>query len=727
MPDPSTRPPVIRFGVFEVDLRAGELRKSGLKTKLQEQPFQILAMLLERPGELVTREEIQKKLWSEDTFVDFEHSLATAIKKLREALGDSADNPRFVETLPRRGYRFIYPVAPVSPPAANVGAVGAHTGVGATRGVAQGEAAPRPYKVLALAVGIVVATLAVLLALNVAGLRDRILHRSAPPLPPMRVVPFTSFPGHERGARFSPDGNQIAFVWDSEKEDNGDIYIKLIGAEKPLRLTTDPGQDMSPAWSSDGRYVAFCRSLEGQGAIYVIPALGGPERKLVSSVVDCAGLDWSPDGKSLAYSDRRPGQESFGIFLLAVENPEDRRALTSPSGPNTTQDSPRFSPDGLNVAFIGSVGPVATSEIYVVGMAGGEPRRLTADNAWINDLDWTPDGAYIIFSSNRQGTSRLWKVRASGGKPEALPVGQQDATQARVSRDGHRLAYTQRSVDTNIWRYEVLRVPGRSEPPTKLIASTRGDEEQQFSPDGRRIVFGSTRSGNQEIWVCDSDGSNPRQLTFFAGPGTGTPRWSPDGRQIVFDSSPQGHGDIFVVSAEGGRSRRLTTESSTDCVASWSRDGRWIYFASDRTGTWQVWKMSAEGGGGVQVTKQGGFAAFESFDGKTLYYAKGQDRPGLWKVPLEGGEETQVLPQPAALLWGYWDLTAEGIYFYNADTKAIEFFRFATHRVTQIVKPEKRPPLTQPGLAVSPDGRWILYAEVDQEASDIMLVENFRW
>ncbi len=110
MPHSSPSPPVIRFGVFDVDLRSGELRKSGVRIKLQEQPFQILAMLLERPGEIVTREEIQKKLWSEDTFVDFEHSLATAVKKVREALDDSADNPRFIETMPRRGYRFIAPV-----------------------------------------------------------------------------------------------------------------------------------------------------------------------------------------------------------------------------------------------------------------------------------------------------------------------------------------------------------------------------------------------------------------------------------------------------------------------------------------------------------------------------------------------------------------------------------------------------------------------------------------
>ncbi len=116
-PAASTNARSICFGVYELDLKAGELRRQGVKVKLQEQPFQILLMLLERPGEVVTREEIQQKLWPADTFVDFEHGINAAVKRLREALGDSAENPRFVETLTRRGYRFIYPVAPVSPPA----------------------------------------------------------------------------------------------------------------------------------------------------------------------------------------------------------------------------------------------------------------------------------------------------------------------------------------------------------------------------------------------------------------------------------------------------------------------------------------------------------------------------------------------------------------------------------------------------------------------------------
>jgi Tol biopolymer transport system component len=254
-----------------------------------------------------------------------------------------------------------------------------------------------------------------------------------------------------------------------------------------------------------------------------------------------------------------------------------------------------------------------------------------------------------------------------------------------------------------------------------------GNDSPQYSPDGRRIVFASDRSGSTEIWVCESDGSNPLQLTSFGGPLAGTPRWSPDGRQIAFDARPGGRAAIYVVSVQGGRPRRLTTGASNDVTPSWSRDGKWIYFASDRTGSWQAWRMPAEGGQAVQVTKKGGLAAFESPDGKTLYYAKGQNAPGLWKLPVQGGEETPVLEQLGAGYWDYWAVMEDGIYFYDAGTKAFEFFSFATRKITRIAKPEKEPFRHNAGFSVSPDGRWILCSQIDQDMSNIMLVENFRW
>jgi Tol biopolymer transport system component/tRNA A-37 threonylcarbamoyl transferase component Bud32 len=549
--------------------------------------------------------------------------------------------------------------------------------------------------------------------------------------PPMRVIPFTSFPGQESSPSFSPDGNQIAFEWNGEKEDNWDIYVKVIGTESVLRLTTNPAVDQAPAWSPDGRYIAFHRHTESEDGIYLVPALGGPERKLYSPRLGGAWGDerlaWSPDGKSPAFSETIPGQEVLRISLLSVETLESRPVTSPPPSVFRGDLSPAFSPDGRTLAFRRAFVPGA-EEICLVPVTGGEPRRLTYDNVHIFGLTWTLDGAHLIYSSGRGGTAGLWKVSVSGGEPEQLPMGRENAFDPTLSRDGRRLAYIQESGDTNIWRFEVPRAPGRAKPPTKLIASTELEQSQQFSPDGKRIVFASDRSGKgSEIWVCDSDGSKPVQLTNFGGPMAGTPRWSPDGRQVVFDCNAGGNENVYVVSVEGGPPRRLTSEKSQDTVPSWSRDGRWIFFASDRTGNWQLWKMPAEGGKAVQVTKGGGFAAFESYDGKTLYYAKGLQVPGLWKVPVEGGEETLVLEQVGAALWGYWGLTQGGIYFYNARTRAIEFFSFATRKVTKVATPESGPLFFNPGFSVSPDGRWILYAQADLAASHIMLVENFRW
>jgi len=249
----------------------------------------------------------------------------------------------------------------------------------------------------------------------------------------------------------------------------------------------------------------------------------------------------------------------------------------------------------------------------------------------------------------------------------------------------------------------------------------------QFSPDGSKIAFESTRSGAYEVWLCRSDGSNLMQLTHFNPSVTGTPRWSPDGQQIVFDSRPAGNSDVFVIDVQGGPPRKLTSEPSNEGVPSWSRDGRWIYFASDRTGGWEVWKMPSTGGPAVQVTHHGGFAGLESPDGRFLYYAKGLSVPGLWRIPTNGGEEVEVIGSLEAGYWGYWAAVENGIYYLDTTTKpGIAFFDITTHRITRLFDLENRPARQAPGLAVSPDKRTILYTQWDATDSDIILVENFR-
>ena len=205
----------------------------------------------------------------------------------------------------------------------------------------------------------------------------------------------------------------------------------------------------------------------------------------------------------------------------------------------------------------------------------------------------------------------------------------------------------------------------------------------------------------------------------------GTPRWSPDGRRIAFD----GQWGIHVIDVDGGPSRRVASDTPDGVVPSWSRDGQWIYFASTRTGRSEVWKVPAAGGQAVQITKRGGFAAFESQDGKSLYYAKGIDVDGLWSVAVNGGEEAPVLDFPKASFWGYWALVETGIYFVNTEARpqpALQFLSFAERRVVHVATLDRKPVPFVSGIAVSPDGRWILYTQEDHRSSDIMLVENFR-
>jgi DNA-binding winged helix-turn-helix (wHTH) protein len=244
---------VVRFATFEADLRSGELRKGGVKLKLGGQPFQVLAILLEQPGVIVTRDELQKRLWP-DTFVDVDHNLNTAINKIREVLGDSAANPRFVETLPRRGYRLLVP----------------SEGVGIPK--LRNEILTR--KATWIAVGTTL-----LLFLGVG-----IWHTSRKTAEPARsfgeVMPLSGLPGFQAYPAFSPDGKQVAFVIEDQNQNPG-IYTSLIGGETPLRLTTSPG-DSSPTWSPDGRQIAFSRYAEDgtSFSICVISALGGTQHKL---------------------------------------------------------------------------------------------------------------------------------------------------------------------------------------------------------------------------------------------------------------------------------------------------------------------------------------------------------------------------------------------------------------------------------------------------------------
>jgi len=546
-------------------------------------------------------------------------------------------------------------------------------------------------------------------------------------LPTPRVVPFTGLSGFEFYPAFSPDGNQLAFASSAGPGDATHIYVKLIGAGTPLRLTNSTRDDFAPVWSPDGRYIAFARGSDQGCDVLSVPSLGGPERQLRH--IDCGNfgfgrnLAWSPDGKVIAVIDRVSSKGAYPICFVSVANLEEREFTSPPIGYFADTD-PAFSPDGQTLAFIRWPDTI-TGDIYLQRVAGGEARRLTSDGKIIWGLAWAADGRSIVYSSNRGGLVTLWRVPISGGEPQPLAGIGQDAYFPAISQRGILLAYTQRLENFNIWRAKGPRSTSPGGPPVELISSPRQQADEQFSPDGKRIAFMSDRSGSFEIWVCNSDGSNPVQLTSFGGPATGTPHWSPDGGWIAFDSRPGGKAGVFVISAQGGEPRRVTEGNWDDIVPSWSRNGKWIYFCSNRSGDWELWKVPAAGGQPLRLTQNGGFEAKESQDGKWLYYSKSSEQ-GIWRMPIQGGAGVLVLNRKTER---FWDLTDQGICFIDLDAKphaTINFYNFDTQRVTKIGSVDKEIVGGDGALSVSPDGQWVLYPQVERVESHIMLVENFR-
>jgi DNA-binding winged helix-turn-helix (wHTH) protein len=305
-------PRLVRFRGFEVDLRAGELRRDGAKLKLSGQPFQVLTILLEQPGEVVTREELQKRLWP-DTFVDVDHNLNTAINKIREVLGDSAESPRFVETLPRRGYRFIATVdgsshGPANPAAAETTVVSAPT-ANRTSGKY-----PSGSKIL----GYSIAALLMLMGFSVPW----ILHKS-PPHAQRALTRLTFDDGLQFGATWSPDGRYIAYS--SDRGGKLDVWVKQVSGGDPIQITKGKGNNWQPDWSPDGTYIAY-RSEDGAGGLFVIPALGGAglERR-----ISFFGYHprWSPDGSKILFQTHFTWLDANDKFYVAqVDGGEPSRS-----------------------------------------------------------------------------------------------------------------------------------------------------------------------------------------------------------------------------------------------------------------------------------------------------------------------------------------------------------------------------------------------------------------
>ncbi len=733
---------------------------STVTVTLEPKVLRVLLLLARRPGEVVTKEELFRDVW-EGAFVT-EDVLTRAIGELRRVFGDSSAAPHVIETIRKSGYRLIAAIVPVEPvvlaaseppgpvPSTVADALPSRVPASEILPARGGGDARRRRKTFALILGG-----AVLIA--AAGIFAGQRFGAGRAAAPMRVRPFTTFPGNQRDPAVSPDGSRVAFAWNGGAGDAMSLYIQLADGDAPLRVTrADAVEDRAPAWSPDGQRIAFTRREGRECRILVVSSLGGGEKPLAPcGDFDYRRLAWSPDGRWLARSVR----PAVGPLFLELLSPDtlERRPITHPPAGILGDTSPAFSPDGLEIAFSRNV-TEGVGDVFRVGVASStgreEPVRLTFDDRDTMGLDWSPDGSSVVFSSSRAGIYSLWRVARRGGDPTFVAGGGAKMKHPSSSRGRNIIAYESWTYEVSLWRVPADReaaagaANGSSssnggESTLRLTsAADEWDFGPQVSPDGLRIAFVSTRSGSDEIWTVGQGGGESNRLTSFGGGRIETPRWSPDGRHLVLSVRRGAHADLYRIASSGGVAERLTSGEADAVAPFFTRDGRAVEFGSRRSGAWRVWRLDLASRRLDSVTPDGGYAAQESVDGRVLYFSRA-DASGIWRIAAFGGAAAngsvpgmegveRVVPSLAPEDWADWQVSDGGIYSRvrgAGGRSSVVFTPFSgstrstfSARTTADVAPL----LDQgwSGFSVSPDGRWLVYPRIQKHSCELRLIEN---
>lgn len=700
----------------------------GRTAQVEPKVMQVLTLMASRPGAVIARETFLETVWAGTAADDY--LLNRAISELRKIFGDDAQTPRYIETIRKRGYRLIAPIAPAKVVTALAAepAPRAPAETAATPGPAPDthEATPpsrSPPTAAALAGAGVLIVFGLVAALLLRSQPDS----SAQPAPAQAydqtydILPLTSFVGREIEPALSPDGSRVAFVWDGGTNGSFDVYVKAVGSESVLALTASAADERYPVWSADGRSLLFARPGEQGLAIMQVSALGGAATRVLTdtTVSEIRGMSVSPDGQWVAYAARRDAAAPYRITLAALGSGAPR-ILTTPDPGSLGDIDPLFSRDGRSLAFIRAVNEV-TKDVHLMALDDETPRRITFDNRKIGGLAWTPDGKRLLFPSTRSGMYRLWTLDPQGGEPQLAWLGDERVQEPATAPGVELIVFEEWMHRAQLRRIDVAR--GVEIQAGNYIGSTRWDAAPSHAPDGTRIAFNSNRSGPPGIWVSERDGRNAVQIASLGGAFVEHPAWSPDGRWIAFDASPDGRTSIFTVPADGGAPQRVTTGPGDSRNPSWSRDGSWLYFESNRSGAWRIYAQPAAGGEPIEIAP--GLRPRESVDGAWLLYAKA-DADGLWRRPRRAWQETvagaeellveHLAPQDVM----NWAPGRHGVYFIRrpADGPPVLSFlddaRGATTDVFTLT-----PAFEGWGLDLSPDEKELVIAELLMQESDL--------
>jgi Tol biopolymer transport system component/DNA-binding winged helix-turn-helix (wHTH) protein len=705
----------VRFGDFEVNLRTGEVRRQGRKLRVPHQSFLVLSLLLSRPGDLVTREELRAAVWPPDTAVEYEQGLNAIVNRLRDVFGDAAANPRFIETLPKRGYRFIGRIEPALPdatsdPAERTAPVAA---------VDQLTPLPRALSragILWFAVSVCGLGALTIFAFGWRGSETEGIRAT---FSPERLRPATTLDGEEVAPALSPDGMRLAFAWRQGDAQGFDLYLGDLTSGTPVRLTHRPADTLLPAWSPDGSRIAFLRSGDADGGLYVIPSLGGREQRLAEArpPASLGQVSWSPDGSRIAFADI----DGSGSSAVRVLSPVDLAIESVPvDGACLETGLPAFSPDGQQLAFVCTTS-VAVYRIRVMDIRTSESRDIGTMFGYPQGLTWLADGDALVVANEGGDRGRLWRVDLEGAT-QLLPFAE-GASAPTVSHASGRLAYVRSSRDIDIRMVRLDDASREEMTSQRVLTSSRLELMPRLSPDGTQVAFQSDRSGANEIWVGRLDGSDLTRVTSFAGPLVGGPDWCSDGKRLAFDARATGTAAVYISTVGEGAPRRLETSVDNLSLPIWSPDCR-VIVASDGRG--RLYEIPSGGGPATPLTGQPSYYAQMSGD-RVVFNVKQQDGVQLWSRPIAGGEETAIRGVPLLRYDEPWATSSSGVYVVRTigGRTSVQFYDWSVDALRHVAWLADRPlPLGGLGLSVSADGRTLLFAHQEHSESDVMVIDR---
>jgi DNA-binding winged helix-turn-helix (wHTH) protein/Tol biopolymer transport system component len=580
MPQPPKFPLIYRFSVFQLNVQAGELHKDGVKLKLQEQPFKVLCLLLQHPGEVVSREEIRNRLWPADTFVDFDHGLNAAIKRLRDVLGESADAPVFIETLARRGYRFIAPVEGGELP----------SGIGV-------ESAPGEGKSSFLLRWVAIVSLS---GLGI-GVLAWALWRPRPKEAVEHRLTANSSENTVSGAAISPDGKYLTYT------DTTGTYVKQTrtGETHAVPLPAD-FQARVDDWFPDGSHLLVSRQQpSGSESLWNISVFGGSPRQLADKA---SRGSVSPDGEHIAFCrvEWAPGYPGAReVWVMRSDGTEQVKV----AGDNTSWVTQlTWSPDGDRIAYIRF--SEYSNSVEVNEWRNARTEIIFSNSRMAPALHWLPGGRLIygLWDGDDQQGPGLWVVplqqsRKIGGLPKRVTRGKSWMTQVTVSQDGKVLTFLRETIVPSV--YVAALAPDGKHLLTNKRLTLDENENKVFSwtPDSKAVLFNSNRNGPQEIFKQAIDQPLAERLVS-SSEQLSQPRVTPDGSEIVYLSAPASHGpdtpiSIFAIPIAGGSPRLVLRDVrilNMQCARLPSTTCLYTRLQGDKTDTFETFRFDVRSG-----------------------------------------------------------------------------------------------------------------------------------